>query len=596
MIMTLSAAGLMAGDAGRESPFSIGPTVRSSALGGGLVGLADGASNIFYNQAALATLDYQEVNLMHSTLFESSIYDVASYIYPTARAGSFGITFMRLGTGDIIRRTDWLYDDKFDYAIQQFIVGYGRKVEGGFYLGGALKLVNQSMDRNSTYGVGADISFYKPINNRLSFGLMFQDIIPARLKLDEELEATPYNVLIGMGLKNIEIVESISSRFNFAIEVPEERSAKIHTGIEASYRDWLDIRMGYDRDNFAFGFGVTHKNIKFNYTYRLMDGLTDSHRFGFSFYIGSSISARIRREIELESARGSYLILDDRRKQFENYRDIADNYYKANNLDSAFAYYQRALAYRQDDEEVTNKIDTINQIRMVEIAKLQEKTSADELKAVLLNGYYTQAERFYNDALFTSSLGVIETALNINPADYRFINLRDKNNRAIEDKIAMFLDSARAAEKDGRFTEAVINYNKILDFSPGDETVQRLVSRIGTAIKLARLISEGAEAFYKDEFDKAAGIFRSVQQIDRGNIIAEEFLLQMESAKKTATEQKDLENDSVVWQKYLNALEYYQNGEYQRAIDLWEEVLKAYPGNEKTIENIKQARLRLQSD
>jgi len=595
MILFLSTS-LFAGDAGRESQFSIGPTARSSALGGGLTGLADGISSIFYNQAAMATLDNQQVDFMHSSLFEGSIYDVASFVYPTIHTGSFGISYMRLGTGDIIRRSDWLDDGTFDYSIQQLIFGYGREVEGGFYLGGALKLVNQSLDNNSTYGVGVDLSFFKPINNHLSVGMLMQDIVPAKLRLNDELEATPYSVVLGLGLKDIKLTENISSRFNLGVEVPEERNAKLHAGVEASYYDWLDLRMGYDRDNLAFGVGIAYKKMKINYTYRLMDGITDSHRFGISFFIGSSISDKIRNEIELESARGSYLILDDRRKQFERFRDIGDDYYRANNLDSSFAYYQRALAYRQNDEDVEEKIAAINKIRMDEISQLQEKSSSDDLTEALLNGYYTQAELFYNDGLYTSSLGVIETALSIKPEDYRFTGLGIKNNRAIEDRIAELLDSSRVAEKDGRFTDAVIYYNRILEFSPGDETVKRLVSRIGSAIKLARMISEGAEAYYHKNYNKATNLFRAVLELDRNNIIAEDFLMQMESLKQAETEQRDLENDSVVWQIYLNALEHYQNGEYQKAIELWDDVLKSYPGNEQTLENIKQARLRLQSE
>ena len=36
--------------------------------------------------------------------------------------------------------------------------------------------------------------------------------------------------------------------------------------------------------------------------------------------------------------------------------------------------------------------------------------------------------------------------------------------------------------------------------------------------------------------------------------------------------------------------------DYQKAIDAWQKVLEAYPNNTSTLNNIEQARLRLQSE
>ena len=46
----------VAGDAGRESPFAVGVSARSLAMGGGFTSLADDAAAIFYNPAGLAAL------------------------------------------------------------------------------------------------------------------------------------------------------------------------------------------------------------------------------------------------------------------------------------------------------------------------------------------------------------------------------------------------------------------------------------------------------------------------------------------------------------------------------------------------------------
>ncbi|UCD93960.1 MAG: UPF0164 family protein [Candidatus Zixiibacteriota bacterium] len=57
LIMSVMHGPSFAGDAGQESPFSIGSGVRALSMGGGLVAMADDASKFYCNQAGLALLE-----------------------------------------------------------------------------------------------------------------------------------------------------------------------------------------------------------------------------------------------------------------------------------------------------------------------------------------------------------------------------------------------------------------------------------------------------------------------------------------------------------------------------------------------------------
>lgn len=586
----------LAGDAGRESQFSIGSGVRAVGMGGGFTGMADDASAIFWNQAGLALLDRQEFNFMHATLFEGSTYDVATYVYPHPKFGGFGISLMRLGTGDIIRRVEWNEDGEFGYYIAELILGYGRKLEGGFYAGIALKIVNQSLDNNSAYGAGLDLSFYKSIHEKITAGILFQDIIPPRLQLAAVQETAPHNVMAGIGIKDIGLFKNLKHNFNLGFEKLEDRSTKLHAGIESVYSDWFDLRAGYDRDNLTFGLGLYLKGVRFDYAYRIMDGITDSHRFGFSFRFGMSVSEKIRREADLESARGSYLILDERNRQFEHYKSLADSLYGSDNLDSAFVYYHRALAYREGDPEVLRKIESVNEARLELMRREKIELAQEELNQLIISDYYVYATQLYEQGQLKPSLGLAEYALGIDSTDQRFLLLKDKINNSLEATIIDLLKQADVAEKEGRLSDAVRYYAEILDIAPQDITVRQLMGRVGKEIKRARLISSGVESFYLGRLTAAERDFNEVLKLFPGNIIANEYLGKIISLKEQLTGQAELEKDEKVWKIYLNALEYYQSGNYRRAIELWEEVLKYYPGNEQTLNNIKQAKLRLQSE
>jgi len=595
-IILVLVPGIQAADGGRESQFSIGSGTRALGMGGGLTGSVDDGSAIFWNQAVLATLEEQEIEFMHATLFEGSIFDVFSYVYPHPKFGGFGLSLMRLGTDDIVRRVEWTDEGTFGYHIAQAILGYGRRLEGGFYVGAALKIVNQSLDKNSSYGFGLDVSFYKPISNKVTTGIIFQDVIPPRLRLNDQLETIPHTIMAGIGFNDIILFEDFEHKFNFALEKPEERSLKIHTGVETVYRDKIDFRLGYDRDNMTFGMGLHYNRLRFDYAYRIMSGISDSHRFGLSYRFGMSVSEKLRREAELADAHGSYLILNDRQEQFNYYRLMADRFYYKGEIDSAYVYYHRALAYRENSPQIIDKIAEIDNLRQYQIRQQQSEISEEEMQRIVLDGYYKQAISFFNQGLLVSAKSITDQALRMKSDDQRFISLKNRIDRSIEVRLIELLDDADRAEKEGRLADAISAYDRILELSPDDATILKLIDRVGEKVEIARLVSRGVESFYLGNLKSAEQQFNDILKKAPDNIVAQEYLRKIASIKQQPREQEDLESDEAVWKIYLNALEYYRNGQYEKAIDLWEEVLKYYPGNEQTLNNIKQARLRLQSE
>ena len=157
------------------------------------------------------------------------------------------------------------------------------------------------------------------------------------------------------------------------------------------------------------------------------------------------------------------------------------------------------------------------------------------------------------------------------------------------------IDNAARAEEEGHFSDAVIFYNRVLELSPRDTTTEKLKDRVVHAIDVARLINQGVKAYYAADLDSAEYYFGRVLRIEPGNNVAQEYLGIIASLRQQPPGQDQLQADEETWKTYLKALEYYQNEDFENAIRLWEEVLQKYPNNEQTLNNIKQARLRLES-
>jgi len=599
MIVLLASFGTYAGDAGRESQFSIGSGVRAVGMGGGFVAMADDASTVYWNQAGLALLEYQELNAMHVTLFEGTIYDVASYVYRHKTLGGFGVSYMRLGTEDITRRVDWVEQGQFGYSISQLMIGYGRTFWGGISFGAAMKVYNQSLDNNTTYGVGADLSVLKPVSDKISFGALIQDIVSPRLKLGDRTETIPHTIMLGMAMHNPLNIYEFKSNFNVALEIPEDRAARIHIGGE-SYYEWFDFRAGYDRDNFTFGVGFTRNRFRFDYAYRIMDGITDSHRFGLSVKIGKSISEKLRFEEELRDAQGNYLILDDRRRQMEHYKFKADGFYRDNNVDSALVYYQRALAYRPDDQEILARINILDRIRDRQMLEEGSLLTDDMARQAILDDYYNRAMRFIEAGKLVDARTWISMALELEPDQTRFHVLENRLDKAISAKSGALLTQASQAENEGRLFDAITYYSEILNLSPNNVIAEKMRERAANSIDGIRITGLGLEAFYNNNYETARQRFNEALEVDKNNRVAREYLNKITTPEQLTSpeteEREELRKDVETWKIYLNALRHYQDGEYEEAIKLWKQILEKYPGNEETLENIRQAELRMRTD
>ena len=78
--------------------------------------------------------------------------------------------------------------------------------------------------------------------------------------------------------------------------------------------------------------------------------------------------------------------------------------------------------------------------------------------------------------------------------------------------------------------------------------------------------------------------------------MAKEYLLKIKEADAQPSTLEELQVDREAWQWYLDGLRHSRRQDHQKAIDSWEKVLKKYPNNKSTLDNIEQARRYLQSE
>jgi len=584
-------------DAGTESAFNLGAGARAMAMGNGYTALAEDATAVYYNPAGIPYLTTQEITFLHTVLFEGTVYDYVAYVYPYTSIGGFGIAGMRLGTDDIGRRD--LYTDlgKFSSTQTQMLLSYGRKFKHGISAGATLKLANQSIDDYSDYGFGLDLGGRYNFTERLRAGFLLQDIVGARMKLMSDKERTPFLIKGGLAYLYQLSDRPFSGAVTFDVEKPEYRSVKIRSGLELEHTSGIAVRGGYDRDNFTIGFGLRYQQLEFDYAYKFIDNLMDSHRFSLTFNFGPTRQQiEAKRETELRRGRQQYLN-ESRVDALRRELDVADEYYREGRLDSALAAYYRAEAFADTDTALRIK-ERVEEIRntmaeenppLIEVPVVPEGESPADLVA-------RQATAMLEKGSLLAARDVVDNAVSqgIDSDELRALRV-DITNR-INSRIRADLREADQAFNQGNYIDAYTKYADVLTYDKSNLRATDGVRAARLQIDVAQHLRLGMDYFEQERYILSQRELNTVLQLDPRNETALEYLQRIDSAMNESTmpEEQDLRKDSVIWQAYLDGVEAYRAGDFKKAIEYWEEVLKKYPNNRMTLQNIRQAKLRLE--
>ena len=586
-------------DGGTESVFNLGAGARAMGMGNGYLALTKDATAVYYNPAAITYLPSQQISFLHTVLFEGITYDFVSYVYPYTSIGGFGIAGMRFGADDIGRRDAYTDLGQFSNTRLQILLSYGRQFGDRYSSGVNLKLAHQSIADYSAYGYGMDLAGRAKITEKLSAGVVFQDLIGARLRLVSVRERTPFTFRTGLAyLVNLRQLHlPADGAVTFDVEKPEKRHIKIRTGLEVAHESGLAVRAGFDRDNFTVGLGVRYHELTFDYAYKFIDRLMDSHRFSLSFDFGPTRAEMDRKRKAVEQGDRENYLNENRLKSYRREKELADVFKASGQHDSALVAYYRAEAFADDKQkkDVTTEIAQVKEQMRQEAerakagptetpAESRAAITAEQARGLLDRGELKAAKSVVADA----------KAAGLESEDLKALQ-RDIDAR-ISDLVRTRLREADQSFRKGDYADAYNKYQTVLEYDPADRQAANGSRAAKIQADLAQHLKLAIDYYDQERYEMARQEFDSVRQLDPKNETAPEYLRRIDQIlQETASpEQVDLRNDDAMWQKYLDGVEEYRKGNYGTAIDLWNEVLKKYPNNKMTQENIRQAQLRLQ--
>ncbi len=577
-------------DGGTESVFSIGAGARAMGLGNAYTALAEDATAVYYNPAGLPFLSSQQISFLHTVLFAGTVYDFASYVYPHSDIGGFGIAAMRIGTDDIGRRDRITDLGRFSASQMQFLISFGRRIDEHFAAGATLKLAHHSIDDYSAYGYGLDVAGRALLTEKLRAGFLFQDMIGARMRMATFRERTPFTFRTGLAFETGIEDSPFTGVASLDLDKPEKRNVKLRAGLEVRHTSGLALRGGYDRDNFTLGMGLIYQQLTFDYAYKFIDNLGDSHRFSLSFSFGATSKERQMRQAEEASERQASFIQADREASLQREMKLADDYYNQGQLDSALAAYYRADAFA--DSKTKRYIDG----RITGIRHLQaEQQPMGAVKDARAAEIIREATGLMEKGALKAARDVVDAAIANKIDAAELFVLRREIAFRIDEDVKTLMEAAGQSFDQGDYIDAYNQYNRVLALAPNNTAARDGSRAAKIQIDIAQHLKLAMDYYDQNRYVLSQREFNTVLQLSPGNETARRYLRMIEdSLRDTGTQaEKDLRQDQEMWQIYLEGVEAYRAGDFKRAIELWDKVLSKYPTDKMTLENKRQAELRV---
>lgn len=246
-----------------------GAGARPLAMGGAFAAAANDATAAFWNPAGLALIDNLEITTMHAAQNDLQSYDFINLAFNTQSAGSYAISYMRLGVDGIdITANNPTVLGQTTYSDQAGLISGGWKLSNQFAIGGTIKLLQTNAYTASAFGFGSDLGLlFKPMKE-LTFGLIARDYTGGSYIEWQNTTSSPTQVLQPSATIGVSYTQELGQRQNQGhAQVPistlsvnfdadtlyvTEGLNNYHFGVEYWYKQFVAVRGGFETKGFQF--------------------------------------------------------------------------------------------------------------------------------------------------------------------------------------------------------------------------------------------------------------------------------------------------------------------------------------------------------
>jgi len=630
-------------DGGARSVFAYGAGNRALGLGGAYGAIADDASAPLWNAAGLGLVVRPEMQVTQAGYYGLQISEqFASIVFPHWRYGTTSVTFRRFGVDGIEERDErnGLLSSDLSNTETELLLGYGRRMTRAWAVGGALKFRRHDLAGFNDSGVGLDLGvLFRPfamfkadgsMDERLTIGLSVRNALTPELRLRDDRVADPTGVRLGAAyLASVFGAQTVLVAVD--IEKTSNMDVRLHSGLEYAVHPLLRLRAGINDGNFSTGTGMVWKGVAVDYTFE-QNQIENVHRVGATFVFGRSVGqARMAaveaQEEELQArldatfakrqaARVSGLLMEaDLARSEGRYEDAlytlaavaaldpsnegaaprrAGCLYElgrkaelSRNYAAAMLSYSEALSVDAGHDKARAGYDRSRAESDRLAARSQERRRI----------YATAMDAFLDTRLIAARDG-FEAVLAETPSDEEAAGMLERTNRAIERAASDLVEQANRSIDIARFDDAQAALTQARTLAPATTGIEVTRARLERAkLKAAATTTRTTTTTTQTQTEKFI--------TDDQRREAERLYKQAIDAVSARRSDDAIRYLELIWsidpgyphvadhlkREYLTrGMEYFADGDLDKAVDLWERVLRVDPDDKRARGYLTRAR------
>jgi hypothetical protein len=299
----------------------IEPSARIAAMGNAGVSMAEGIQGIYYNPAALGSLDGASLQFTHSFWFAEIRYDYAAVALPIGRLGNFFGSITSLNSGDIdVRTVEFPLGTGERYTVSDvgLGLGYARQITSRFAAGLQVNYLNETIWNSSAGTIAFNVgTVYRLTEGGMRLGASLSnfgtkagfsgddlaiqyDQNPdnngdnSALPADQFTGDFPVPVLFRVGISLPKQIGA-DNRLLLAVDAlhPNDNTESLGLGAEWSWKDMVALRAGYQslfQEDAELGptlgvgirAGTGHPWFHLDYSWAHHERLAGTHRLTFA--------------------------------------------------------------------------------------------------------------------------------------------------------------------------------------------------------------------------------------------------------------------------------------------------------------------------
>ena len=607
------------GSGGTESNLSRGFGARAMGMGGAFTALADDPTAVFWNPAGLEFIRQQNATFFHMSLIEGASYDFLGYVYPTYNLGTFGLGIGRIGVSDIQWKDNSGFGEStFSNQEYHIYLSYARRLPYNLTAGATIRFVRRGWsgiegvgDLVDT-GLGADIGvMYKPEwfgsmwYQDWSFGLKLHNFFSPRLNEGLEDDIFPLTIRLGF-FKKIRFVGGESFDVLFDFDYSEKRDMRLHMGTSYKYRDLGELRLGFQGDGLTFGAGVAYNIFQLDYafgTHEYSEVFGTTHRISFSVNFGLTRNEMFEVAERERIAEQEQFLAEMRELEKANFikdhLQLADDYFRQERYIDAIVEYRQVVNRDSTHTYAASMLDSTGNLLQKQVEESQTLAVQAALDKERVESDLAFIEDHYNRGIRNLELNKFQEAL----IEFNLVRERDPKNQTVSDaiqttrrrineEVLRLINETKSEMENQNYAEALVLINDARGFNSGNIRFTQQLDTLELQVTVQKNIQRGILLFQIKEFEEAYIVFDEVLTMDPTNTEAQDYLEKC----KIETLGRQIKMAGDVEQRYLQGVNAFLEGDYNRAISIWEEILIEQPYNKKILMAIQGAKERQKRD